>query len=301
MKTPTNMSPSTQHTDSVSTEANQGCVPKPESDIVISLLDLDVLHRDNFKLDQFADSFIFVLSVEGKATIQVDLTELDISHGHGIIMRPGQIYRCIDTSPEPLAYGVAIARSCIPEKMFPYLDYLLLDGSPFEVSEMQRAELTSLFNMLLQRGAIAGAPGNGIEAILAHAFAAIMAEALCERTHRLHSDKLNCMPLLSRLTELFNTDLHISRLPSHYASQLGITPTYLNEKLRAALGLNISLFIRRESIIHACRLLTMTQTPIREIAATLGYNDPAYFTRIFTKITGDTPSSYRRLTGSQIP
>ena len=40
-------------------------------------------------------------------------------------------------------------------------------------------------------------------------------------------------------------------------------------------------------------MLVYTQQQIGEIARTLGFDDCAYFTRLFTKRTGMSPTSYR--------
>ena len=43
---------------------------------------------------------------------------------------------------------------------------------------------------------------------------------------------------------------------------------------------------------EAIRLLTQKNLKIKEVANILGYNDPYYFTRIFTKRFGASPGAY---------
>jgi AraC family transcriptional regulator of arabinose operon len=45
---------------------------------------------------------------------------------------------------------------------------------------------------------------------------------------------------------------------------------------------------------HACMLLSVTHKTIREISFEIGYEDPYYFSRIFKKVIGVSPRSYRR-------
>jgi AraC-like DNA-binding protein len=45
---------------------------------------------------------------------------------------------------------------------------------------------------------------------------------------------------------------------------------------------------------RACRLLTRADHSILEIAYSLGYSDPAHFTRAFKRWTGGSPRSYRK-------
>lgn len=52
-------------------------------------------------------------------------------------------------------------------------------------------------------------------------------------------------------------------------------------------------YLLRLKIQKACQYIELSDLKLREIAETLGYEDPAYFSRIFTRIMGITPSTYR--------
>lgn len=56
----------------------------------------------------------------------------------------------------------------------------------------------------------------------------------------------------------------------------------------------IDYFIRLR-MQRACRLLDETGMSVKEIAATLGYGDPFYFSRIFKSVHQVAPSGYRSL------
>ena len=43
-------------------------------------------------------------------------------------------------------------------------------------------------------------------------------------------------------------------------------------------------------------MLLTTDQSIKEIAATVGYNDPLYFSKLFYKAEGMAPSKYRTVT-----
>ena len=45
---------------------------------------------------------------------------------------------------------------------------------------------------------------------------------------------------------------------------------------------------------EACRLLTETNRDVKEIAASLGFSDPLYFSRRFTRLMGAPPTEYRK-------
>ncbi|WP_313000559.1 helix-turn-helix domain-containing protein [Chryseobacterium gleum] len=41
-------------------------------------------------------------------------------------------------------------------------------------------------------------------------------------------------------------------------------------------------------------MLFYTDKPVKEIAYDLGYEDPAYFNRLFTNKTGNTPANFKK-------
>lgn len=48
---------------------------------------------------------------------------------------------------------------------------------------------------------------------------------------------------------------------------------------------------------RACKLLVNTDMKINHISFKLGFNDPYYFSRIFTKTVGMSPRKYRKIHG----
>ncbi|WP_300687669.1 AraC family transcriptional regulator [Chryseobacterium sp.] len=79
-----------------------------------------------------------------------------------------------------------------------------------------------------------------------------------------------------------------------YAELLHMAPKTLAHKFR---NLNIDspnqLIINR-ILLEAKRLLFYTDKPVKEVAYDLGYEDPAYFNRLFTSKTGSTPAYFKK-------
>lgn len=284
---------SIRKTDSVSVNPDQ---QDDSYDLFVECLTRKWVLENYFKYDRFTNKYIFILSISGSATLKIDLADIDLCPPHGLIIAPNKIFRCLSISEDAKALGIAINRDKFPKAMIERLDSLYLDSSPFIVTEERREELLKIFDILDNRanGDTIVSGHHKTSLLLARSFAAIMVESLHSRTIKEHSDKLTALPLLSRLASLFENNLHISRLPSHYASLLGITPTYLNDKLRPVLGINISRYIQQESVLQACRLLVLTDLSIQMIADKLGYDSSPYFTRQFTKIIGMSPSAFRK-------
>ena len=75
--------------------------------------------------------------------------------------------------------------------------------------------------------------------------------------------------------------------------QMTISESQLNRKIKALTGKTLSLFIRSIRLQKAKVLLQTTDLNVSEIAYDVGFTDPAYFSRTFSKEFGVAPSSFR--------
>ncbi|MBL4600423.1 MAG: helix-turn-helix transcriptional regulator [Rhizobiaceae bacterium] len=72
-----------------------------------------------------------------------------------------------------------------------------------------------------------------------------------------------------------------------------MSPTHLTRLANKHTGMPISKIIEGRLIQEARRNLAYTSLTVAEIAYRIGYKDPAYFTRVFTRTTGITPTEFR--------
>ncbi len=78
-----------------------------------------------------------------------------------------------------------------------------------------------------------------------------------------------------------------------YAEKLFMSPRNLNLICKNVLHHTVSEIIETRKLIEAKNLLTHTDMQVSEIGFTLGYNERAYFTNVFKKRTGQTPTEFR--------
>jgi len=98
---------------------------------------------------------------------------------------------------------------------------------------------------------------------------------------------------LHRFKALLNRNFREQRAITFYAERLGITPTQLNRICREELGLSALGVINDRLLTEARRDLAYSSLSVKEIALTLGFSDPSYFSRFFTKHAGMSPSDFR--------
>ncbi len=76
--------------------------------------------------------------------------------------------------------------------------------------------------------------------------------------------------------------------------QNNISTSWFIRNFRLYTGITPKQFIMRKRIYNAEALLQNPQYNINEIARIVGYENPLYFSRIFQKLKGLSPSEYRK-------
>ena len=67
----------------------------------------------------------------------------------------------------------------------------------------------------------------------------------------------------------------------------------LSHLFHRRIGMSIPVYIAKLRVEQAKVLLSNTQNSIANIALQVGFNDPAYFSRVFARYTGMSPKNYR--------
>jgi len=103
----------------------------------------------------------------------------------------------------------------------------------------------------------------------------------------------NELEFFRRFTQLVEANYKEMHHVADYADLLMIAPKTLTHRFKR-LGLpQPNEIIKNRIILEAKRLLVHTNRTAKEIAYGLGYEDPAYFSRLFFVKTGETPSGFR--------
>ncbi|MET4802930.1 helix-turn-helix domain-containing protein [Bradyrhizobium sp. LB11.1] len=125
---------------------------------------------------------------------------------------------------------------------------------------------------------------------LSAAMIGLVARALTGESGTSSSSESNLFRRFETLLEQY----HLERWTvADYANALAITPTHLNRVTRAATGDTASHLILNRLIREARRNLVYTNLPVSTIAYALGFEDPAYFSRVYAAATGLSPRDFR--------
>ena len=237
------------------------------------------------------DRHSFFLLEKGSVTMEIDFQQYEIHAPAVIYMHPDQVHRIIAFENVTVYAWAAMNENLNPE----YLT-LLEDISPAAPMPLDPeafvllTEATSLCIKLAERR-----KDQLYHSLLKdhiNALAGLVIAPYLERG--VPADKLSRAEVVTK-TFREALALHFKQLkrPAEYAQKLNLSIPYLNECVRNTTGHSVSHHIQQRVMLEAKRLLSHSDQSLKEIAAIVGYGDYTYFSRLFTKVAGMAPLSFR--------
>jgi len=134
------------------------------------------------------------------------------------------------------------------------------------VDSMAFDQLPSLFDQLLDECFLPDGPGRQSEN---------MRDIVCR--------------VRAYIDENYAEDISLSML----ARRFSVDDSYLSRTFKQQTGCNLMLYLASARIAQAKRLLAQKDLSITDVAQLVGYDDYAYFSRVFKRMEGRSPRAYR--------
>ncbi|MBI1752989.1 MAG: AraC family transcriptional regulator [Acidobacteria bacterium] len=174
-----------------------------------------------------------------------------------------------------------------------FSDFLAAPNLPLPKDDLCR-QASDLARLIWDIGKI---KADGTRAALRHLMSAflhllqprIREEAASRQAHHTTDFKL-FQAFLRQLDASFASEKEVE----FYVRKLRCTPRRLASACRAVLGKTPQNLIIERCMLEAKRLLLHSDLSIQQIAAELGSEDQSNFTKAFRKVTGETPSGFRK-------
>jgi AraC family transcriptional regulator, transcriptional activator of pobA len=230
--------------------------------------------------------FLLVERGGGRATLEgrihplrpMQVVNVPIGHVHGYIFKPGT-----------QGWVVTVAAEMLDEALAPSegLRRVLAHSTVVRGTPQIRMAMEQIFAEFAGRQFARAHVLRALSAVLIGLVARKMASRESTPDGAAKSD------LFRRFEALLEQHFLEHWTVSRYAAALSVTPTHLSRLTRSATGNAASQLILERIIREARRNLVYTNLPISGIAYALGFNDPAYFSRLFSAATGLSPRRFR--------
>lgn len=239
------------------------------------------------------DYYFFGFIEDGQCRLNIDFEEYIFGKGSLAIIRPGQVHRIID------AYNLSANFLTIDSVLVNKEEKRILERYVRqEIRLSDISELKQLLSILARRlSCTENSFSKPIVQRLTTVIVGLVVMDIAGATEAQSKQQGNISrykEIVWEFRDLLESNIRSNRSPSFYAGRLNITVAYLNEAVNAVLGTSVSHHIQDEIILQAKRQLVYTKASVKEIAHSLGFGDYSYFTRLFTKVTGVSPTLFRR-------
>ena len=100
-------------------------------------------------------------------------------------------------------------------------------------------------------------------------------------------------PEFQSLFEQISNPLNISMTVNDMVKSTGYSYSHFAKLFKSITGISANEFLTNKKLDYACYALQKTNISISQLCYTLGFQNPGYFTNLFKKYYGLTPSRYR--------
>lgn len=236
------------------------------------------VHMDNY--------FLFIFVDSGWISVCVDFHEGKLNAHTCGFLEPGKVHQYRELSSDVHGYIMGVDSILLSDTVQTTLSEFTFRKSKFVIDERHEQELGMLFPLLMNRRSKESAPAfaHPIIAIFTEIAKAAEREESCSRV----------MDVFLKFRALVKENLRREHKPSFYAEKLNITSGYLNEIVNHVMYVSTQKYILSELVLQARRDLATSSLSIQQVAERLGYDDAAYFSRIFSRISGESPQVFRK-------
>lgn len=120
-----------------------------------------------------------------------------------------------------------------------------------------------------------------------------MIEEYCEYVHKYSLKQYS--PTVQKMIHYIHMNLTQEISLEELSKQMNMNVSYISNLFKKETGMTIIYYLNHQRINHAAYLLRNTQYNISDIAQQVGIYDLNYFSRIFKKYIGSTPTQYRKM------
>jgi AraC family transcriptional activator of pobA len=243
------------------------------------------------------DFYLTVLFTHGKGFHEIDFKQYPVSSGTVFMIRPGQFHR-MEVSPDAAGYiffhsaafyNLHIANPHVGDYPF----FGLPGATPMlKLDKESQPWMTTLFKRVIDSYRNKNIPQH-TRLLVALIDLVYIELSVLYQPARNEAEK---SPLyLQKIAELNRLiDLHFMTLRSAgaYADKMYTSTKHLNRICQEVLGKTTTDLIAERIVLEAKRMLITAERPIKDVAQELGFDDPAYFIRLFKKHAGESPSMF---------
>lgn len=245
------------------------------------------IHRDSHYIFSFLES--------GHVKMMVDFKMVESQEAAVFCVLPGQVHQGLILK-DVTGWFLAVKADLVPDSVRYVFEECLVEIHPQTIDADSIGKLNTCAKMLQDsctEEMLSSREGFFIVQSLLNAYTGMFAHHYLNENKSESSKETRALQLTRQFRVLVRKEFKTLKSPSLYAEALHISPGYLTEVVRDITGKSALYWIQKEILMEAKRLLVFTDLTVKQVAYELGYIDHTYFTRLFSKLEGRSPSDFR--------
>jgi len=241
-------------------------------------------------VNPYQTTFNFLIFVtKGFVKQQLETSVFEINANQALSIKQGNFTATLELSDDVEGFFVIYENEVITEISLTTSDLNFFYTSPFSILNPNKINwLIRLFELLEEELNEAEHINAVTTSLLQSALLKII------RTENTNNKSLSRASFISfQFRELVQKNHIQQKNIDFYSNVLKISDNYLNKCVKETTGKAPKQWINEITIQHSQILLQDNSKEIAEIAFELHFQSPSYFSRMFKKVTGESPSDYR--------
>lgn len=115
----------------------------------------------------------------------------------------------------------------------------------------------------------------------------------CSRPNKMDSEPIGENNIIETSLKFMRENLHKPLSLSNMAEHVNLSVSYFSRIFIARIGTSPSKYLAKLRMEKACRYLEETEMKVNQISPLVGFEDPLYFSRLFTNYLKQSPTQYR--------
>lgn len=233
-----------------------------------------------------------IVVIKGTLVHFIDFDSSTLSAPFVSFITKGKAHRIKPISGEECdGFVIRFQSEFVSETIFKLYHFFHDDANVIFSSNREFERFVALCHMLEEETQQAASDFTIVRSLLATMLAILYSAK--SKSHNSHPSNQQDSRFIKFL-QLLEDNYHRSVGVSFYAEKLQMSSRNLNLICQRILQKSISEIIQTRKLIQAKNLLTTTDKTINEIGFAIGYQEKSYFSNLFKKRTGKTPSAFRR-------
>lgn len=274
--------------------------PTPDMVHCESIAARSELHNWQIRPHQHNGLFQILFLENGKATVQVDDQQRAMAGGQ-LLMVPQMCVHGFLFDRDAQGHVVTLAYPLIHRLLGQAGDGLLAMTSP-RLHGLKRddagRQLRLAFTSLAAEYKGSGAFRNQLVESLVGLILLQLARSVLHETPERPREAGRAGEHFANFCQMIEDNFTRQQPVAWYARRLGITAAHLNALCRQTVGKSALELIHERMVLEAKRNLVYTSMTVSVVADTIGFADPAYFTRFFKRMVGVSPKDFRKQAGT---